>query len=666
MSFAFGPRRAIYVDISEARRGPPNLRFAADEVRIRAPRPGLSLALRPALQLRADLGPSRRLDLLGALRGGLLFDAPGLRFLRSGPRRRRHHFLRRRPQGPRALCHVGAAQRDGCASAAPSSCRATSGGSCGSRTCSVSAATRSTATPLFTKLQVKALDGHPTPATPFVRLCHRRLRRGRGHLHRARVRRAGSLRRGRAAGAHHRGRGRPDAGPRGGGPRRRRDRLARQRRPARRLEPGLHRLDRVCREGTSRATTSSGIPPSSLPARLERHLRRRTASISSRSLPPSAGRSTLETASRPPSSTARQGLAVRHRGPASHGAGHELAPRASTRLCAADGRCGGRAAELRGADQRCGAVEHGTVMLEDVSLGGSLRASRAGWRSGSRRRERSRRAWWRHASGSTGARGRARGSTLRPLRAGRARWQTTRRRAAVETGHPRRRCARSSAEPSVINKASGGAFCRLRRSFGLDEREHHRGQAFRPASTTPRTNQRRACSRSAASARMPCPALSGISTFGQPSASARSYGAFMAPLGHIAARLHAIGDQAAHGGTASYRPIDPRLRARRAEDRRGRADARRSAGPAAAAGQLPARHGDHAHALGAPGDLAAARRGARRGPAVIAPFVTRPNEKVLDRAALGLAPASVAIRASTCCGARGGRPTGRSSCRRAP
>ena len=50
--------------------------------------------------------------------------------------------------------------------------------------------------------------------------------------------------------------------------------------------------------------------------------------------------------------------------------------------------------------------------------------------------------------------------------------------------------------------------------------------------------------------------LSGISAFGAHIGSGSSYGAFSAPLGHIAARLHAIGNQArvaTQGG--EYRPF---------------------------------------------------------------------------------------------------------------
>ena len=50
--------------------------------------------------------------------------------------------------------------------------------------------------------------------------------------------------------------------------------------------------------------------------------------------------------------------------------------------------------------------------------------------------------------------------------------------------------------------------------------------------------------------------LSGISAFGAHIGAGSSYGAFSAPLGHIAARLHAIGNQArvtVEGG--AYRPF---------------------------------------------------------------------------------------------------------------
>ena len=99
------------------------------------------------------------------------------------------------------------------------------------------------------------------------------------------------------------------------------------------------------------------------------------------------------------------------------------------------------------------------------------------------------------------------------------------------------------------------------------------------------------------------------------SASARRTRAFIAPLGHIAARLHAIGNQARQavdGGP--YRTDDPDLRPRGPQDRRGRPDPRRPAGAPAAAGELPARHGHHAHPVGPGGGVDAGRRGAGAAP----------------------------------------------------
>ena len=79
--------------------------------------------------------------------------------------------------------------------------------------------------------------------------------------------------------------------------------------------------------------------------------------------------------------------------------------------------------------------------------------------------------------------------------------------------------------------------------------------------------------------------LSGISAFGAHIGAGSSYGAFSAPLGHIAARLHAIGNQArVAAGRRRLSPVLPGLRARRIENRRGRPDPRRSAIVAIASG----------------------------------------------------------------------------------
>ena len=137
--------------------------------------------------------------------------------------------------------------------------------------------------------------------------------------------------------------------------------------------------------------------------------------------------------------------------------------------------------------------------------------------------------------------------------------------------------------------------------------------------------------------------LSGISSFGHNIGVGSSYGAFLAPLGHIAARLHAIANQSRHAAAGGpYRPfimICAHAGLKTGED-----------GPTHADPQpLQLLQGNFP--LGTmitltPWDpqeiwflLSAALV---RHPAVIAPFVTRPNETVVDRKALGLAPASSA------------------------
>ena len=47
--------------------------------------------------------------------------------------------------------------------------------------------------------------------------------------------------------------------------------------------------------------------------------------------------------------------------------------------------------------------------------------------------------------------------------------------------------------------------------------------------------------------------LSGLSTYGRHIGVGSSYGAFLAPLGHIAARLHAIGRAGATGARHGIR-----------------------------------------------------------------------------------------------------------------
>jgi transketolase len=135
--------------------------------------------------------------------------------------------------------------------------------------------------------------------------------------------------------------------------------------------------------------------------------------------------------------------------------------------------------------------------------------------------------------------------------------------------------------------------------------------------------------------------LAGIATFGSHTGAGSSYGAFMAPLGHIASRLHAIAGQArrAIDGTP-YNPfflVCAHAGLNTGED-----------GPTHADPQ-PLQLLQENFPLGTmitltpwdPSELWHLVSAALvRRPAVIAPFVTRPPETILDREELGLAPAA--------------------------
>jgi transketolase len=132
--------------------------------------------------------------------------------------------------------------------------------------------------------------------------------------------------------------------------------------------------------------------------------------------------------------------------------------------------------------------------------------------------------------------------------------------------------------------------------------------------------------------------LTGISSFGHHIGVGASYGAFLAPLGHIAARLHAIGDQALGHGTG--RPmimVCGHAGLKTGEDGPTHADPQplqllqENFPPGAMITLTPWEPGEIWYLLAA----ALSKR-----PSVIAPFVTRPSEKVLDREALRLSPAS--------------------------
>ena len=138
--------------------------------------------------------------------------------------------------------------------------------------------------------------------------------------------------------------------------------------------------------------------------------------------------------------------------------------------------------------------------------------------------------------------------------------------------------------------------------------------------------------------------LSGLSTFGHHIGVGSSYAAFIAPLSHIAARLHAIGAQARHARAGDpYRPmivVCAHAGLKTGEDGPTHADPQplqllQENFPRGTAITLTPWDPQEIWPL-----LTAAL--ARR-PAIIAPFVTRPNEVVLDRAHLHLAPAEDAV-----------------------
>ena len=135
--------------------------------------------------------------------------------------------------------------------------------------------------------------------------------------------------------------------------------------------------------------------------------------------------------------------------------------------------------------------------------------------------------------------------------------------------------------------------------------------------------------------------LSGISTFGHHIGVGSSYAAFIAPLGHIAARLHAIGNQARQAiNPGPYRPfilVCGHAGLKTGEDGPTHADPQplqllQENFPSGAMITLTPWEPQEIWPL-----VSAALRAA---PAIIAPFVSRPAENVPDRIALGLAPAS--------------------------
>lgn len=138
--------------------------------------------------------------------------------------------------------------------------------------------------------------------------------------------------------------------------------------------------------------------------------------------------------------------------------------------------------------------------------------------------------------------------------------------------------------------------------------------------------------------------MTGVSAFGQHIGVTSSYSAFIAAMQHTAARLHGIGEQAANCATGKpYHPmiiINGHAGVKTGEDGPTHADPQ--------ALQLLLENFPQGVAVTlTPWDpqeiwpLLAAALKAR--PAIVAPFVTRPSETVPDRQALGIAPATESI-----------------------
>ncbi|MBS1979355.1 MAG: hypothetical protein JST46_18435 [Bacteroidetes bacterium] len=133
--------------------------------------------------------------------------------------------------------------------------------------------------------------------------------------------------------------------------------------------------------------------------------------------------------------------------------------------------------------------------------------------------------------------------------------------------------------------------------------------------------------------------MSGISSFGRHMGVCSSYGAFIVALGHIASRLHAIGDQSRQViQPGPYHPfiiVSAHAGIKTGEDGPTHADPQPL--------QLIQENFPKGTCITLtpwdPAELWPLMTSAlQKRPSVICPFVTRPNEKIIDRQALGLAP----------------------------
>ena len=139
--------------------------------------------------------------------------------------------------------------------------------------------------------------------------------------------------------------------------------------------------------------------------------------------------------------------------------------------------------------------------------------------------------------------------------------------------------------------------------------------------------------------------MAGVSSYGSNIGAGSSYGAFIAALEHIAARLHGIGQQAAHTYLGepykTFIIVCAHAGLKTGEDGPTHADPQ-------ALQLLQENFPKGVMITLTPWDpqelYPMTVHALKMRPAVLAPFVTRPNELIVDRAKLGLPPATEAIR----------------------
>jgi transketolase len=199
---------------------------------------------------------------------------------------------------------------------------------------------------------------------------------------------------------------------------------------------------------------------------------------------------------------------------------------------------------------------------------------------------------------------------------------------------------------SYLNKASGGAILAaaadLLDSTSISEAKDGFAEGYFHCTANPGS---RILSTGGICEDAMCGMLAGASTYGRHLGAGSSYAAFIAPLGHIASRLHAIGCQARQALTGDpYSPyvmVCAHAGLKTGEDGPTHADPQalqilQGAFPRGTMITLTPWDPREVWPLMC--------EALEQRPAVIAPFVTRPNEQVLDRKALGLAHAAAAAK----------------------